>query len=39
LLTRFPLAGEYNGIDYLLLHNLHQLVFNRAALDTLYASP
>lgn len=31
--------GEYNGIDYLFLHNLYQLVFNRPALDTLYAMP
>lgn len=31
--------GEFNGIDYLFLHNLYQLVFNRPSLDALYASP
>jgi hypothetical protein len=31
--------GEYNGVDYLLLHNLYQLVYNQANLDALYAAP
>jgi hypothetical protein len=29
--------GEYNGIDYMLLHNLYQLVFNADRLDALYS--
>ncbi|MDH5302081.1 MAG: hypothetical protein OEW58_12035 [Gammaproteobacteria bacterium] len=34
--TKPWLLGDYNGLDYMLLHNLYQLVYNQAQLDKLY---